>query len=264
MKALPCPRGAFKADISRAPSCSLCPSGLTTDSTSAQSASACNLAEPGFRPVLINGTAIAVEACPLGTFGADGVLCQNCTDGLTTQDVASTAETDCTAPPGYGWYADGVGDGAPITTADLQAQQQKLVRCPPGSWKVGLHHTCLQQAVVLMFMSQSCACTAASLALSVPACTLSDSPCCVCVQAGWGLEPCRSCGVNIATDTSESNGLGISADQCFIPPGFGSGRDKSQRLVAVRCSNGSYGVSERTYDLEAHPCHVILASCNLH
>jgi hypothetical protein len=138
MQALPCPKGSYRQDISRAPSCNLCPSGLTTESTSAQSASACNRAEPGFRPVLVNGTAIAAEPCPLGTFGADGLQCQNCSDGLTTQGNASTAESDCTAPPGYGWYAEGVGDGAPVTTADLQALQQNLVRCPPGSWKVGL------------------------------------------------------------------------------------------------------------------------------
>ena len=102
----------------------------------------------------------------------------------------------------------------------------------------------------------------ALLLVCLPA-PLFDSTCCVALQAGWGLEPCRSCGVNISTDTSESDGLGISADQCFIPPGFGSVLDKSQRLVTVRCSNGSYGVSERTYGLEAHTCQVITASCNV-
>lgn len=77
---------------------------------------------------------------------------------------------------------------------------------------------------------------------------------CFGLQAGWTLEPCKSCGVNVSTDTSETDGLGVSADQCFIPAGFGSVLDKSKRLVAVRCSKGTYGVSERTFGQEARPC----------
>ena len=76
------------------------------------------------------------------------------------------------------------------------------------------------------------------------------------VQAGWGLEPCKSCGANMLTDTSDSDGLGLSADQCYLPAGWGSVIDKNQRLVAAQCRNGSFGVSDRTYGLEPHPCQV--------
>lgn len=70
------------------------------------------------------------------------------------------------------------------------------------------------------------------------------------------MDPCQSCGINVPTDTADSDGLGISADQCYISAGWGSTMDKSKRLVAVKCSNGSYGISERTYGLEPHPCQV--------
>lgn len=58
------------------------------------------------------------------------------------------------------------------------------------------------------------------------------------------------------TDTSDSDGLGLSADQCYLPAGWGSVIDKNQRLVAAQCRNGSFGVSDRTYGLEPHPCQV--------
>lgn len=77
----------------------------------------------------------------------------------------------------------------------------------------------------------------------------------LCLQAGWSLDPCRSCGVNVPTDTTDSDGLGVSVDQCYLPPGWGS-VDKTGRLVASRCNNGSYGASERTYGVEAYPCQV--------
>lgn len=142
MQALPCTKGSFKAGINRVSSCTPCPAGLTTASTSALAQSACSFAEPGYMPMIINGTAVSVLPCPVGTFGPDGIQCFNCTDGMITQDPASTSPSDCTAPPGYGFYADGVGDGNPVTTDDLQALQQSVIRCPPGSWKVGLVPPC--------------------------------------------------------------------------------------------------------------------------
>jgi hypothetical protein len=84
-------------------------------------------------------TVVAIMPCPVGSYGPDGLQCFNCTDGLSTQIAASTASSDCTAPPGFGWYDNGVGDDNPVTTADLQELQQNVVRCPPGSFKVSLN-----------------------------------------------------------------------------------------------------------------------------
>lgn len=141
MQALPCPKGTFKIGINRERSCQSCPAGLTTASTSALAATACNLAEPGYMPVFNNqsDTVVAIMPCPVGSYGPDGLQCFNCTDGLSTQIAASTASSDCTAPPGFGWYDNGVGDDNPVTTADLQELQQNVVRCPPGSFKVSLN-----------------------------------------------------------------------------------------------------------------------------
>lgn len=141
MQALPCPKGTFKIGINRERSCQSCPAGLTTASTSALAATACNLAEPGYMPVFNNqsDTVVAIMPCPVGSYGPDGLQCFNCTDGLSTQIAASTAPSDCTAPPGFGWYDNGVGDDNPVTTADLQELQQNVVRCPPGSFKVSLN-----------------------------------------------------------------------------------------------------------------------------
>lgn len=87
-------------------------------------------------PVVVNEAVVGVTPCPIGTYGPDGIQCIDCTDGLTTQATARTAPSDCTAPPGYGWYEYGVGDDNAVTTEDLQAVEVNVVRCPSGSWKV--------------------------------------------------------------------------------------------------------------------------------
>lgn len=78
----------------------------------------------------------------------------------------------------------------------------------------------------------------------------------LCSQAGWGLTPCTACGVNVLTDTSDSDGLGISPDQCYIPAGWGSIVNSHKQLVAAQCGNGSFGVPDRSYGQEPHPCQV--------
>lgn len=42
------------------------------------------------------------------------------------------------------------------------------------------------------------------------------------LQAGWNRLKCTSCGTNVLTDTTDTGGLGLSADQCYIPPGWGT------------------------------------------
>jgi hypothetical protein len=76
-------------------------------------------------------------------------------------------------------------------------------------------------------------------------------------KAGWNLGTCKACGVNVLTDTNPSDGLGLSADRCYSPPGWGAAiNDVNKQLVAYKCNNSSFGVAERTYGLEARPCKV--------
>lgn len=73
MQALPCPKGTFKNGINKATSCSPCPTGLTTSGPASIIRSACNLASPGYMPVVVNNTVVAVQPCPIGSYGPDGI-----------------------------------------------------------------------------------------------------------------------------------------------------------------------------------------------
>lgn len=76
-------------------------------------------------------------------------------------------------------------------------------------------------------------------------------------QAGWSLDACTSCGVNVLTDTNASDGLGLSVDMCYIPPGWGAAYTSgTKQLTAYKCNNGTYGVQERTYGVDPRPCKV--------
>jgi hypothetical protein len=92
------------------------------------------------RPQNASATSLlGVEACPVGTYGPDGLRCIACTNNLTTQATASTNTADCLAAPGYGFYPKGEGDNRPVSTADLQAASTRVIKCPSGSFKVGKH-----------------------------------------------------------------------------------------------------------------------------
>lgn len=155
MQALPCPKGTYKESISRATSCTPCPRGISTAGVSSASFTACDRATPGYKPLRINDSLVAVEPCPVGTYGPDGLRCVNCTDGLTTQNSARTAPTDCLAAPGYGFYKDGSGDDSPISTADLVTAGSKVIKCPAGSYKVSDRRPRCIMAFSLMPCSRS-------------------------------------------------------------------------------------------------------------
>lgn len=296
MQALPCPKGAYKEGIDRAAVCTPCvPAGITTAGVASASATACDRATPGYRPVRspAGDTILGVEPCPFGTFGPDGLQCITCADNLTTQATAHTSPADCLAAPGFGYYKDGQGDSQPISTADLQAAASKVVKCPSGSYKVRTADSSERGAVdaspwkcgnltVSCPSLAGCAssqqrqsrrhthstarmsrrrpqigvgsnaavhhCTA--LHPTAPHCTAPS-------QAGWNLDACKSCGVNVLTDTNAFEGLGLSVDQCYLPPGWGASFDATtKKLVAYKCNNGSYGVAARTYGVEPRPCMV--------
>jgi hypothetical protein len=138
MQALPCPKGTFKVGIDKAASCTPCQAGLSTAGVASASPAACDRATPGYRPVQVTGTIVAVEPCPIGTYGPDGLRCIDCTNNLTTQTYARTSPADCLAGPGYGSYPSGKGDDRPITTDDIVAASSKVVKCPGGAYKVGM------------------------------------------------------------------------------------------------------------------------------
>lgn len=72
-------------------------------------------------------------------------------------------------------------------------------------------------------------------------------------KAGWGREPCVSCGVNF-----RSPGQAMSAQQCYIPAGWGSKQSwKEGGLVATKCMRGMYGASQPVYGTtRKRPCQV--------
>jgi hypothetical protein len=77
------------------------------------------------------------------------------------------------------------------------------------------------------------------------------------MQASWSLDQCKSCGKNVLSDTTNTDGIGLSAEQCYIPAGWGTEYDPASRqLIANRCSNGTYGSPEALYGLGASPCKV--------
>lgn len=77
-----------------------------------------------------------------------------------------------------------------------------------------------------------------------------------CLQAGWNKLPCNACGTNVLTDVANTNELATSADQCVIPPGYGSSIDATGKLVARKCLLGHYGAPEAIYGIQPHPCQV--------
>jgi hypothetical protein len=82
-----------------------------------------------------------------------------------------------------------------------------------------------------------------------------------CLQAGWSLDQCKSCGKNVLSDTTSTDGLGLSPEQCYIPAGWGTEYEPSSRqLVAQKCRNGKYGNHEDVYGLGATPCKVRCAA----
>lgn len=82
------------------------------------------------------------------------------------------------------------------------------------------------------------------------------SLCVLCLQAGWNKLQCTACGTGVLTDVAATNGLGLSADQCVIPPGWGSQIDANGKLVARQCVHGKYGASQQIYGIQPRPCQV--------
>lgn len=283
---MPCPKGTYQVNINKASACTACPDGVTTTSTKSTTSSACNTAMPGFRPVIVNGVVTGSDPCPLNTYSTAGTSCTTCPDGLQTQTTGSSTAGDCTAGPGYGYYANGVGDGYPVTTATLNGA--KIIQCPLGSYKVGLLLVVLGQRLAaaskpatstLIWRVLPLANGRARLRLChIRGAAAADGArtwpllqnryvrhasmsvlllLLLLLQAGWQKSPCVSCGISISTNVTYTDGLGISSDQCFIPAGWGSTLvGTTKQLVAKPCKAGTFGTGDVIMGIVPHPCQV--------
>jgi len=208
--ALPCAQGTYKPSLGQAVKCLKCPAGSTTHSIRHTTAAACKTALPGYQILRGEEETFYVEACPHSTYspGYSTQPCRPCPMGLTTPSTGSTSVSDCSVPPGHGFYCSTghpAGSG-PVTSSMLQQLgSPRVVPCPQGSYK-----------------------------------------------AGWGRQPCVSCGVNF-----RSLDQATSAQQCYIPAGWGSTQSwKEGGLVATKCMHGLYGSQPVYGTTRKRPCQV--------
>jgi hypothetical protein len=80
-------------------------------------------------------------------------------------------------------------------------------------------------------------------------------------KAGWNREICQSCGTNYITDADATNGGAKSADECYVPAGWGAVWDGTT-WVANKCPENSYGRSNVTYGLVELDCPKCIANTN--
>jgi hypothetical protein len=218
--------------------------------------------------------------CPQGTYKAslsNTAGCTRCPPGSTTRALRSTVLSDCiVALPGY-----------QVTTADPSTATNGLMirPCPVGTFSTGYTtepcRPCPWDLLTPSTGSTSAGacsappghgfyCSSGQPTGVPPASTamLQESGA-TCVLAcpdgsfkkGWGRSPCVSCGVNFRSTAGAT-----SAQQCYIPPGWGTttARDGSRTLVARKCFNGLYGASEARYgNTRRFPCQVrcVLSPC---
>lgn len=189
--------------------------------------------------------------CSQGTYKVDvsqATSCTRCPTGITTAATKSTAPTQCDRAIATGFIAE------------LENGQMVPKPCPVGSYTSN-GRTCTTCPDGLTTASQGATTAADCLAPPGWGYDASRTPKTYqcpggSYKAGWNKLPCVSCGTSVLTDTSATNGLGLSADQCYIPAGWGSQVDASGRLVARQCLLGKYGAPEAIYGVAARPCQV--------
>lgn len=241
-----CPAGSYSAGGDKKP-CVPCPASLTTSSDGSTSITQC-LAQPGYFFV---GQGKQPLPCPVGTYkgGFDQApSCTPCPAGLTTQGQASVSVSACMMATTRGYY---------VTTEN----NNKVAKpCPIGTWSSNFL-TCTECTEGTTTAREGA--TGSAECLAPPGYGYNPGrqgniKTYLCpngyYKAGWNKLDCASCGTNYQTDTSATNGLGLTADQCFILAGWGSAKDSAGKLVAKLCVAGRYGVSDRTYGNVSRPC----------
>lgn len=211
----------------------------------------------------------AVLPCPQGTYKAalsNSVTCSRCPKGSTTRSIRSAAAADCVvAMPGYqvsiqdpstphpepcpaGSYSEGYTTEScrpcPLNLHTPSTGSTSAVDCsaPPG---VGFYCPAGQ-------LAGSGPVSTAMLQENWGSCVLTCPP--GSYKAGWGRSACVSCGANFSSVPGAT-----SAQQCFVPPGWGSApaRGTGSGLVARRCLHGTHGASQPQYgNSRRFPCQV--------
>lgn len=194
----------------------VCPEGTTTGTYAATSALHCNVTLPGYQPLLHNRTGDIVGAEP-------------CPIGTFSPQGA-----ECIMCP-HG-----------LTTQAPNQADSDACLAPPG---FGYYP---EQSDTSGVATDAILQTFNAFVLPCPPGSY---------KAGWNLNPCVSCGIGFLTDPAPAT----MVDHCYLPPGYGSKRQMSdgsvdaaalKDLAAIRCLNGTYGLSDRRYGVEAMPCQV--------
>jgi hypothetical protein len=123
-QALPCPKGTYKGGVSQAPSCTPCPTGITTAAAKSGSPTQCDRAvTAGYYVGTDNNNQKVAKPCAVNTYSTNGQSCTPCADYLQTAREAATSAAECLAPPGYGYDPS-------------RASGPKTYQCPGGFYKV--------------------------------------------------------------------------------------------------------------------------------
>ncbi|WIA35695.1 hypothetical protein OEZ86_004101 [Tetradesmus obliquus] len=272
-----CPKGQYCSGGGNSMGCKQCPPGLTTVQAASTAYSQC-VAPPGY----CMGNS-AAKKCPRGTY-TDSFntlsFCIACKAGLTTPDEASTSIGACKlATRGYhltvtqsnrtaaqqtgNLDSSAGGNSSTNSSTGLQSLKDPFVAtiaaalCPPNSYQDG--ETTQQQCTSCPhgLRTEQAGADGVALCLAPPGMQLlpgdgSISDCPVgSYKEGWNLNPCISCGDGLLT---ESDGA-VSADACYVPPGFGIVRvEGSGAVSAVMCVQGMFGRSAPNYDTRSTRC----------
>ncbi|KAF8059695.1 SVEP1 [Scenedesmus sp. PABB004] len=231
----PCDAGSYNIGKNTA-GCQRCPSGLTTQSTGANSSAACIAPAGSYMDKGIG------KRCPRGTFTTDFntlASCQDCPDGLTTAAEGANSSALCllavkgfykvnattTAPCPIGTFSDADTDITACTPCDngLKTELEgatgsALCLAPPG-WELVIGATTITQCPKGKY------------------------------KDGWNRNLCNSCGYNLITATLGA----VGADECLVPAGYGLNQTSPTKM-AIPCERGSYGDMDDRQALSTARC----------
>lgn len=190
-------------------------------------------------------SAISCDACPAGMWTLTGV------EGATSPDA-------CLARPGYGWSSG----------------SQTATICAQGTYNPGARRTrglrpaqrvpCLPRArrrapLTRLRMRALMDCTKRPPSPASPHAPASPLPHCpVLTHAGWNRQGCVACDSSSGAITTTAQGA-TSAEQCYIPSGYGSRKTGDGAYTGFICPVNTYGRNADTYGLVEVACEKVRA-----
>jgi hypothetical protein len=230
--ALPCPQGTYKEALSNSVPCSPCGEGSTTHSIRSTAAADCMVAMPGYQLQVGIQTAhkrmLMVSTQDPGALHAEPCPAGSYSEGYTTES--------CRRCP-LNLHTPSTGS---TSTGDCSAPPGVGFYCPAG------------------YPAGSGPVSTGMLQDNGGSCVLTCPP--GSYKAGWGRSACVSCGSNFSSVAGAT-----SAQQCFVPPGWGSApaRGTGNVLVARKCLHGMYGMPQPQFGTtRRYPCQVCHMTCN--